>query len=499
MKILIVNPPRTHPPFFTLRDEICFQDVKYVPFPMRLAMAAALARQAGHEIRVIDANAERFSWEDLENKLVLEDFEILVTQSAAGILKHDMRLCSLAKKLKGPTIDTLMIESVVSPIFPERVMRDFPDCDLLLRGQLERVLPDLLLNWETRDRVKGLVFREKETVRITKTALPLSQEELNELPFMAYDLFPMSRYSIAYLDAPLHERVLPGIRLRTTRDCPFKCPFCIIGSVPERGYDARLRALSARRAVDEIEHVVKTYALKAFFFWDETFTYNKKRCREFLQEIIDRNLDIQWRCLTRVDCLDDELIDLMARSGCQMIEFGIESGDPEGRQSHHKGFSNEKAIEVVEKVRRAGIRVNCDMIVGMPWDTKESIKKTEALACAMKADGLHLTIAFPYPGTELYDTALKENLLQVEDIYETMIHKRVRVDLKPTLRTRTLSAEEVLSAWKTTRTNINKVYMRHNIFLRPWAFWPVLRHAEGPGHLLRMIPKALKLMTGRLI
>lgn len=495
MKILIVNPPRINAPMFTLRDEICFQDVKYVPFPMRLAMAAAIARDAGHEVTAIDANAERLTWEELEPRL--ESCDLVVTQSAAGILDHDMQLAPLVRKRCGDAV-FLMIETVISPIYPERVMADYPDCDLLLNGQLERVLIDLLENWGKWAKVPGITWRDGNNIRTNADAGSLSAEELSDLPFMAYDLFPMSRYSVSILDAPLHERVMPGIRLRTARDCPFKCPFCIIGSTPARGYDAKLRAQEAVRAVDEIEHVVTTYSLKALFFWDETFTYNRKRAKALLEEMIRRDLGVVWRCLTRVDCLDDELIELMAKAGCQMIEFGIESGDPEGRKSHHKGFTNEKAIECVRKVREAGILVNCDMIIGMPWDSWDSVKMTEQLALDLKADGLHLTMAFPYPGTELHSIAENEGLLQVDDMYDTMIHNRVRVALKPIVKTRTLSPDEIVEAWTRTRKAINKTYLRRNVLLRPWAFWPVVRHAEGPGHLARMVPKALKLLTGGL-
>jgi len=497
MKILIVNPPSTQQGMFTLRDEICFQDVKYVPFPIRLAVTAAMVRDLGHEVSVIDANATRTSWEELD--AMLTPCDVLITQSAAGVLDHDMQLFTRAKKCCGENFKTLMIETVISPIFPERVMNDYPDCDILVRSQLERVILDLFTgdNFSDLSLVKGIVYRDAHAdIKIQEESLPLSAEELSDIPFMAYDLLPMKLYSISYLDAPLHERVIPGIRIRTARDCPFKCPFCIIGSTASRGYDAKLRAMEAVRAADEIEHVVKTYNLKGIFFWDETFTYNRKRAKAFLEELIKRDLGIVWRCLTRVDCLDEELVVLMAKAGCKMIEFGMESGDPEGRKSHHKGFSNEKAIETVALVRKHGILVNCDFIIGMPWDSWETVKKTEELAIDLRADGLHLTIAFPYPETELYKIADEEKLLEIDDIYDTMVNERVRVKMKSMIRTRHLSSDEVLEAWEQTRKAINKIYTRRNVFMRPWAFWPVVRHAEGPGHLLRMVPKAIKLLTG---
>ncbi len=499
-KILFVNPPRVREDLPTLRDEICFQDVTYVPFPMRLATGAAQARERpGVEAAAIDANAVGLSWEQLEEALTPAD--AVVFQSAAGLIRHDVRVAEMAKKKLGPATQTILIESVVSPLYPDRILNDFPSLDFVVRGQLEAVLPPLIDSLAQGrpdlDEVPGLAYRNEKGLPAT-TGDPRPLEDLDRIPFMAYDLFPMERYTVGLLDAMMHEPRAPGICLRTTRDCPFACAFCIIGSSIYRGYDRRWRAMSVERTLAEIEHVVKNYGVRRFFFWDEVFTMDRRRTLAFCDALARRGLDIEWRCLTRIDLLTEELIEKMAGAGCKFIEFGIESGNWEARQEMNKKFSDEKAVRTVDLVRRAGIRVNCDLIVGMPWETRESLEETVSLAKRLGADNIHLTSAFPYPGTRFHEIAVKEDLLRVEDMYELMLDTRVRVDILPIVRSRRLTAQELYEGWNRARRAINRHYLVHNLLLRPRDLKNILA-GRGARSLLGLLPKGWRFVRESLL
>jgi len=499
-KVLFVNPPKVHEDLHTLRDEICFQDVTYVPFPLRLAVAAAMVRELpGVEAQAIDANAADMTWEQLERALPPAD--AVVFQSAAGLVRHDMRVAEMAKKKLGPSTHTLLIESVVSPLYPERILNDFPALDFIVRGQLEAVVPPLVSALSQgspeMSEVRGLAYRSQDG-RAVKTAEPRPKEDLDQIPFMAYDLFPMARYTVGLLDAMMHERQAPGICIRTTRDCPFACAFCIIGSSPYRGYDRKWRSMGVERTLAEIEHVVRTYGIRRFFFWDEVFSMDRRRAAQVCDEIVARKLDIAWRCLTRIDLLNEELIGKMARAGCKFIEFGIESGNREARHEMNKKFPDEEAIRIVRLVRRSGIRVNCDLIVGMPWETKESLDETISLAKRLDADNIHLTSAFPYPGTRFHDIASQENLLRVDDMYELMLDTRVRVDILPIVRSRAMSAEELHEGWNRARKAINRHYFLRHVLLNPRDAMNVLA-GRGPRALLALVPKGWRFMRESLL
>jgi len=488
VKVLLVNPPRYEKKLYTLRDEICFQNVKYVPFPLRLAQIGGILKSVS-DIQAIDANALELSWIELEEKMT--ECDAVIFQSAAGLIAHDMKVADIAKRKFGRNVKTILIETVLAPIYPERMLGDFPNLDIIVRGQPEVVVPDIIKNMESElKNVRGIAFRDVDR-KIVATDSADIMGSLDELPFMAYDLFPMDRYSIGYLDLPFHEKLVPGIRMRTTRDCPYACPFCIIGSSKWRGYDRKWKAMSPARAVSELEYVVDKYKIHGFFFWDETFTLNQSRAGEICDEIIKRNLNLQWRCLTRIDCINKNLLEKMAGAGCKLIEYGIESGDSSGRKDMQKNFSNQEAINIIKQTKDSGIKANCDLIIGMPWDNKNTLRKTFELAKKLDADNIHLSMAFPYPKTQLYDIAERESLLMVEDIYSLMIKERVRVGAHAVIRTRSLSSDELEKTWKKIRKGINRYYLFKNVIKRPSVIKTILKKRGFSAILkgLRMLAK----------
>ena len=492
MRVLLVNPPKRGERLYTLRDEICFQDVRYVPFPLRLAQLGAVLRERGHDVRAVDANALCASFEDVAAHV--RDAQVVVFQSAPGLIDFDAQVATVAKRAGADPL-VIMIETVVAPIYPERVLADFPDIDVLVRGEPDVVVPEALE--KPLADVRGIAYRDAGGVRVT--ALNPARADLDALPRMAYDLFPMSRYTITYFDAPFHERDVPGIRIRTTRDCPFGCAFCIIGSSPARGYDRRWRARDAALVVGDLEDLVRRQGVKAFFFWDETFTLDQKRAARICQGIIERKLDIAWRCLTRIDCVNDDLLALMKRAGCKLIEFGIESGDEGVRRELSKRFTDDEAVRVVRAARRLGIRVNCDMIVGLPWETRDTLAASARLARRLRADNVHLTMAFPYPTTTFGDIARDEGLLEVDDLYDLMVHTRVRVGARPVARTRALTSDELEAAWRALRSDIDRHTFRENVLRDPRDMLGILRSVTSVADLLALVPKGARFLKSKLL
>jgi len=486
VKILLINPPKYEEKLYTLRDEICFQDVKYVPFPLRLAQVASVLKHVS-DIQVIDANALELGWGELEEQM--PECDAVIFQSAAGLITHDMKVADIAKRKFGKNVKTILIETVLAPIYPERMLEDFMNLDIIVRGQPEVIIPDIVKNMRSNLKdIKGIAFKDAHG-KIVTTGFADIVSSLDELPFMAYDLFPMDRYSIGYLDLPFHEKLVPGIRIRTTRDCPYACPFCIIGSSKWRGYDRKWKAMSLERALSELEYVVDKYKIHGFFFWDETFTLDQSRAEKICDGIIKKNLNLEWRCLTRIDCINQRLLEKMAEAGCRLIEYGIESGDPSVRKDMHKNFSNQEAIDVIKQTKDAGIKANCDLIVGMPWDDKNTLHRTFELAKKLDADNIHLAMAFPYPKTQLYDIAERENLLNVDDIYNLMIKERVRVGAHAVMRTRSLSSDELEKIWKKIRKGVNRYYLFKNVIKKPSVIRDILKKRG-----FSAIPKGMRML-----
>jgi radical SAM superfamily enzyme YgiQ (UPF0313 family) len=487
MRILLVNPPKYREGFHTLRDEICFQDVIYVPFPIRLAMVAGILRN-DHDVIGIDANALDYTYEELKEKMPSADMVII--KSASGLLTHDLRALKIAKEKMGDEVLTVLIENIVAPAYPERLLQDFPELDVIVRGQPEVVFQSWKQNFSNLEKVQGLAFRKNGQIVVNPpAALPSS---ISQYPFMNYDIFPMDRYSISYLAAPMYEKVIPGIRFRSTRDCPYACPFCIIQPSEARGYDRRSFQMSPQRTVDEIEHAIKRYNLKGVFFWDETFTINQKRAMAICDEIINRKLKFTWRCLTRVDTLNQPLLERMHEAGCRHIEFGLESGDHAVRTHLQKNFPDQKAIEVIRWTRKAGISANCDFIVGMPWETKETLEKTINLAKRLMADNIHITMGFPYPDTEFHRVAHQDGLLLVDDFYPYMINERVRVGAKPWVKSRAMTEDELWDGWNRARSSVNRHYLIHQVLLSPGTWWRYVKLCTNWDDLSKLSIRAVR-------
>jgi radical SAM superfamily enzyme YgiQ (UPF0313 family) len=383
-----------------------------------------------------------------------------------------------------------LIENIVAPAYPERLLNEYQELDVIVRGQPEVVFNSWRRKWDELENVAGLAFRRDEKVIVNESApLPGS---LDEYPFMHYEAFPMERYSISYLAAPMYEKVISGIRFRSTRDCPYACPFCIIQPSEARGYDRRSFQMSPARTIDEIEYVVKKYNLKGIFFWDETFTVNQKRALAICEEIINRNLKFTWRCLTRVDTLSKSLLEKMYEAGCRHIEFGLESGDQAVRTQLQKKFPDEKAIEAIRWTREAGISANCDFIVGMPWETPQTLNKTIDLATKLMADNIHITMAFPYPDTEFHRVARQDGLLLLDDFYPIMTNERVRVGAKPWVRSRAMTSDELYEGWLRARQTVNRHYLTHQVLLSPTTWWRYLKLCTNWEDFSRLSARAAK-------
>lgn len=487
MRILLISPPKWREGFHTLRDEICFQDVIYVPFPMRLGIVAGILK-ADHDVSVIDANALDYSYEQLEAMMPAAD--MIIIESASGLIHHDLETFRIAKRKFGSSVTTVLIENIVAPAYPQRLLEDFPELDVIVRGQPEVVFNSWKQSWDKPETVGGLAFRKGGKIIVNPAAaLP---GNLDEYPFMYYEAFPMDRYSISYLAAPMYEKVIPGIRFRSTRDCPYACPFCIIQPSEARGYDRRSFQMSPKRTVDEIEHVVQRYNLQGIFFWDETFTVNQKRAMAICEEIINRGVKFTWRCLTRIDTLSKPLLEKMYEAGCRHIEFGLESGDQAVRTMLQKKFPDQKAIDAIQWTHDVGISANCDFIIGMPWETPETLNKTIDLATKLAAANIHITMAFPYPETEFHRIAKEDGLLRMDDFYPIMINERVRVGAKPWVRSRAMSSDELFEGWTKARRTVNRHYLIHRVLLSPSTWWRYLRLCTNWGDFSRLSVRAFR-------
>jgi anaerobic magnesium-protoporphyrin IX monomethyl ester cyclase len=273
--------------------------------------------------------------------------------------------------------------------------------DYVVIGEGEETLPSLieaLMAGQSLADVEGLAYRDGGQV----VATPRSHyvENLDALPLPARHLLPMDKYFAINRPHGAVARRNPNTSLITSRGCPAHCTFCSIHTV----WGRKFRARSAASVLDELEVLVRDYAVREVHFEDDNLTYDRARAKAIFKGMIERRLDLSWAAPNglAIYTLDEELLELMQASGCYRLHLAVESGDPDVlHRIIHKPLRLDKVREIVASAKRLGLAVDTFFVVGFPGETLEQIRRTFAFARNLEVDNVGIFIATPYPGTEL--------------------------------------------------------------------------------------------------
>jgi len=242
------------------------------------------------------------------------------------------------------------------------------------------------------------------------------------------------------------------------------------------GHKIKLR--SPESIVQELEECVKKYNIKNFFFRADTFTWDEEWVIEICKLIIERKLQIRWGTNSRVDTISKERLEWMKRAGCWIIGFGIESGNQKSLDLMKKRTKLEDANASILLCKEYGIKTYTLFLIGLPWDNRETIKETIKFARHLDGDYIDINIAYPLPGTEMFEMAKREHLFN-----ETKIHGYDYS--KPLIKTRYLSTEELVSMRK---------WALLSFYLRPCYIIKTFASIRSPIILINYIRAGLQLL-----
>ena len=221
------------------------------------------------------------------------------------------------------------------------------------------------------------------------------------LPFPAWDLLDLENYSLPLVDRPY-------VIVETSRGCPYSCDFCV--APIHQGHKFRER--SAKALVDEIERSYRELGVEFFYLWGDTVTLNVKSFTAFCDELIARQLPIQWFGNARADNLTDPaFVHRLKRAGCWMLALGIESESDEVRKDMVKRLERQKIQAAFRNMRSAGIKSFAFFIFGYPGETLGTMDQTTRYAIELDPDFANFYPAVPYPGTALHEKCIREGLL----------------------------------------------------------------------------------------
>ena len=388
MKVLLIYPP----------DETAESKYVFDIFqPLGLAYIAAILEEAEYEVRIIDACTESLSRDQILRRVLSFNPQIVGLSGTTfdfGFMKQ------LAKEIKSQGDYTVVVGGPHVSALPEEAMQE--KCfDYGVIGEGERTVVELIdaISEGSKKKianVRGIIFYNGS--KIVRTPPRAYIEDLDTLPFPARHLLPpITKYRYTSY------KYLPTATIVTTRGCPYQCTFCDQGV-----FGNKFRTRSVTNIVDEIETLVEQYGVRGINILDDLFTLTSDRVIAFCHELISRKLKIAWTCLNRADRVNIEMLKIMKKAGCWQICYGIESGNQMVLNTVNKDETLETIAKAVQLTHESKINVWGLFMIGLPGETEASIRDTIQFAKRLPFDRAQLFITQPFPGSELYKTALAE-------------------------------------------------------------------------------------------
>ncbi|MBP9501822.1 MAG: radical SAM protein, partial [Candidatus Promineofilum sp.] len=379
-----------------------------------LAQLAAMVYPQ-HSVAIIDANAEHMNWPDFARKLEELRPKYYLTQVTAPTLENDMYGCFLAKARGARTI---AFGTHVTPI-PVETLRSYPALDYILVGEPDLTIRDLLDHLEGKiDQrppnieklfadhdplyrpaqdddgqvdmrgIKGVAWRDGGEI-VQNLTRPFVRD-LDAMPLPMHHLLPMDKYRMPMIHGPFTFIV-------SSRGCPAGCTYCI----KHVTYQFTTRLRSPESIMEEL-WVLKKLGMNNIHMYADLFTVSRAQVMRLCELMIEEKINIRWTCNSRVDYVDEELLQMMAKAGNWVISWGIESGNDDILRHARKGAYTERAAQSLAWARKAGILNWGYFIIGLPGETEETIRQTIDFAKKLPLDIALFHVAAPYPGTPFF-------------------------------------------------------------------------------------------------
>ena len=409
MKISLINPPyppsvHSHPPFI----------------PLGLAYLGAVAEKAGHQVTIIDCQAEKLTYEAFSARIAQTSSDVIGVTATTLLYKSAMKLITIAKQAHPQAIT--MLGGSHGTFWDENALNEYPSLDIVVRREGEQTFIELLeklLTQANLANVLGITYRNGD--KIVRNADRSFIEDLDSIPFPAHHLMPLESLK---RDGKI---LFPLI---SSRGCVFWCDFCSTVRMFGRGYRMR----SPKNVVDEMQLIHDKYGVKQVTFYDDAFTVDRNRVLKICEELHSRKLDMMWDCGTRVDMVDRELMKTMLSAGCFAVWLGVESGSEAILGAMNKRIKLDQTRAAYKTAHEVGLMTIANVVLGFPGETEKTARETIRFVKELNPDDVGFYVATPYPGTPMYEEVKKNGWLRVTDFdrYDTA---------GPTFETPSLSME----------------------------------------------------------
>jgi hopanoid biosynthesis associated radical SAM protein HpnJ len=416
--------------------------------------------------KVVDAPPHKISID--ECVAMARDFELLVLFTSTPGFHVDVRIAEMMKDSNSK----LKVAFVGPPVTvePDKAFQDTRAVDFIVRREFDHQIVNYANGTPLAD-LPGVSYRKNGNVVHNPEGAVI--ENLDELPWVTKvykrDL-DFRRYNVPFL-------LNPYISFYTSRGCPAMCTFCLW---PQTHSGHRWRLRSSDDIAAEVKSALENFpGLKEIFFDDDTFNYKKQRTIELCEKL--GPLDFTWSCTSRVTT-DYDTLKAMKEAGCRLLIVGYESGDEQILRNIKKGATVEAARRFTENAHKLGLVIHGDFIVGLPGETRESLRKSIDFAKSLDVETIQVSIGHAYPGTEFYDYAKKNDLFTIESMTDESGHQLPNI-IYPGLN------RGELVEW------VERFYDEY--YFRPKAAWRVVSKAIANRDIPRLYKEAREYLALR--
>jgi radical SAM superfamily enzyme YgiQ (UPF0313 family) len=449
--LVLVNPGNRTQVYQALGKEL-----SAIEPPVWAGLMASFVRVKGFSVGIVDGGGEHLTAEETAKRVKELNPRLVAVvvyghqPSASTQNMTAAGRCCAALKAVSPETPVLMVGGHVASL-PERTMRE-EKTDFVSNGEglytMTALLEALQSPAPQLNKVPDLWYRDNGDLRHSETAAPLLKNLDEEMPGIAWDLLPMHLYRAHNWHCFGHLQRQPYASLYTTLGCPYHCAFCCIQAPFKSGEKViglkesanSYRLWSTKRILDDLELLATKYGVCNVKFADELFVLKPGHVEGICDGIIERGLNFNIWAYARVDTVRDAMIEKLLRAGIRWLAFGVEAANERVRGDVQKGYGQEKIFSTINRCRDVGIYVIANYIFGLPEDDLQTMQETLDMALEMNAEFANLYCAMAYPGSQLYNTAVKENWPLPEKWTGYSQHS---VDMLP-LPTKHLPASEVI-------------------------------------------------------
>lgn len=395
--------------------------------PLSIAYTASVMRNKNVSVEVYDAHAFKHSFEEAIRTVEKRKDKFVGVLTSTATIAGDMSFAGNLK-IQFPELKIIAFGPILRFFYENYLRQNKIDVAILSEPEYAFYEVCEALRNHRLNEVKGIAYLNKDG-RLTVNPSRPYIEDLDSLPWPAWDLMPYKRY-------------YPQFTVLSSRGCPFGCIYCPYAVAQGKKYRTR----SPQAVIAEVKWLKKVFGANLIQFRDPLFGFFPERIKQMCKLLIESKARVKWICETRPEVLNDELIKWMKESNCWQVKLGVESANEQILRSLNRLKPSQIAEDYKDRVRnitrilrKRGIFIHLFFIIGFPDESWETIDETKKFISQLNPNLVQFSIATPYPGTPFYEIEKRGSYITENNLEKYGGHQAV-------VKTKYLSAGELETA-----------------------------------------------------